>query len=255
MPDELRVAYDVYTNGTYTIIKDLLYESEVDVTKVGAEDEDYRQPDTRSVWEWIAKSMMTRTDFDKVTAHMQKKLIDITKLENDPKYLESNKKNINVIFKNIFGSKGPNAKGLIMLSQRSHNSQSGKSYVIQGCCCWENKKCHDFLGKGGFEETSCLYVGDADLKSKVNNKMVQDFLTYHRTGTTLLLMQIPHHGSHNNIGDQFETEFSSKYYFVNDVDTKRLQQSVNLFKSLQRQKKLLVSRELCQDVILTRTIM
>ena len=70
----------------------------------------------------------------------------------------------------------------------------------------------------------------------------------------LLLLQIPHHGSQYNIGAQFETDIAARYYFVNDVDTKRLQKSPGLFKSLTGQKKLLVSRGKCQNLIGTRTV-
>ena len=113
----------------------------------------------------------------------------------------------------------------------------------------------EFVDFAHAKGTSCLYVGDADLKNGTNTKLVQDFLKVHLNETMLLLMQIPHHGSQYNIGALFETDFPAHYYFVNDVDTKRLQKSPGLFKSLTGQKKLLVSRGKCQNLIGTRTVM
>lgn len=249
IPHELRAAYGVYTNGAYTATIGLLRENNVDVEDIGEEEKDEKTYDIQKIWEWIAKSMMTTAEFNKIKANMQAAGIDVPKLTSDPFYLENQKENINTAFKDEFGAKGPNTKGLIMLSQKCANVPKRATELVRGCwrkdCFWNNI---DRL-----DETSCLYVGDADLKNRTNNQMVKAFLDKHKIDPMLLMMQIPHHGSQYNIGAQFEKDFPARYYFVNDIDTRRLQKSVKLFKSLTNQKKLMVSRGLCQDLIWTMT--
>ena len=249
IPQELRAAYGVYTNGAYTATMGLLRGDNVDVEEIGEEERDEKSYDIRKIWEWIAKSMMTTAEFNKIMANMRAAGIDVPKLTSDPFYLENQKENVNAVFKDEFGAKGPNTKGLIMLSQKCAGAP--KSATVIGIGCW--RRCWPFDKREFFDETSCLYVGDADLKNKANNKLVKDFLNNHRWEQLLLMMQIPHHGSQYNIGSQFETDFLARYYYVNDIDTKRLQKNVNLFKSLTSQKNLMVSRGLCKDLIWTMT--
>ena len=252
---ELRAAYGVYTNGAYTAVMGVLRGSDVGVDEIGSEERE-EGAFVKDIWEWIARSMMTVVEFNGVIARMQAAGIDVRRLEKDPYYLENQKENINTAFKDEFGAKGPNTKGLIMLSQRCKDVKIQFAELYKGCPC--NNGCGFCVGPQVIDRTnatSCLYVGDADLKNGSNNQLVQGFLKAHLNESMLLLMQIPHHGSQYNIGAQFETEFPALYYFVNDVDTKRLQKSPVLFKSLTGQKKLLVSRGNCQDLIETRTVM
>lgn len=164
---------------------------------------------------------------------------------NDANYLESEKVDINNAFKTVFGAKGPNTKGLIMLSQHCKNVKVRWAKILKGCRLW----CMSYSMESECDVSACLYVGDADLKNRANNKIVQAFLDQNRTEKPLLLMQIPHHGSQYNIGAQFETDFPAKFYFVNDEDTKRLQKSAGLFGSLMKQKNILLPRGHCQDLI------
>lgn len=249
IPNELRTAYGVYTNGAYTAIMGLLRDNNVIVEEIGAEGNEELSEGVKDIWEWIAKSMMTAAEFNRIIANMLAAGIDVLRLTTDPYYLESQKENVNTAFKDEFGAKGPNTKGLIMLSQKC--SIAPKSGTLLGTGCWYGCRPFDIFGK--FEESSCLYVGDADLRNRANNHLVMDFLNNHRWEQQLLMMQIPHHGSQYNISAQFEAEFPARYYFVNDIDTKRLQKSANLFMSLTNQKKLLVSRALCKDLIWTKT--
>lgn len=249
IPKELRAAYGVYTNGAYTATMGLLRDNNVEVEQIGEEERNEKNYGFQQIWEWIAKSMMTMDEFKKITANMQAAGIDVARLTSDPYYLENQRENVNTAFKDEFGAKGPNTKGLIMLSQKCAGVPKSETVIDIGC--WLG--CGPFDRMGTFEETSCLYVGDADLKNKTNKKLVKDFLDNHRWEQLLLMMQIPHHGSQYNIGAQFETDFSARYYFVNDIDTKRLQKNVNLFKSLTSQKNLLVSRGLCMDLIRAKT--
>jgi len=245
VPQELRTAYGVYTNGAYTATMGLLRDNDVIVEEIGAEGNEEIKEGVKDIWEWIAKSMMTTVEFNRIISKIQAAGIDVSKLTTDPDYLENNKENVNMAFKDGFGVKGPNSKGLIMLSQKCQDAPKTNTEIWRGCW-W---KCSPWVKVGEFEEMACLYVGDVDLKNRVNNQLVKDFLNNHRWGQILLMMQIPHHGSQYNIGNQFETDFPARYYFVNDIDTKRLQKSVNLFKSLTKQKKLMVSRDQCQNLI------
>lgn len=249
IPQVLRAAYGVYTNGAYTATMGLLRDNNVEVEEIGEEERNEKTYDFHEIWEWIAKSMMTTAEFKKITANMQATGIDVARLTSDAYYLENQRKNVNSAFKKVFGAKGPNTKGVIMLSQKCAGAPESETVIDIGC--W--LECGPFDRIGLYDETSCLYVGDADLKNKTNGKLVKDFLDNHRGKQLLLMMQIPHHGSQHNIGAQFETDFPARYYFVNDIDTKRLQKNVNLFKSLTSQKNLLVSRGLCMDLIQTKT--
>ena len=247
IPNEMKAAYGVYTNGAYTSIVGLLTGNDIEIIEVGGEEEDRLVMPFQNIWEWIAKSMMNNAEFASVTSQMQTAGIDVNRL-SDANYLESEKVDINNAFKTVFGAKGPNTKGLIMLSQHCKDVNVRYAEILIGCREWYMP----YRIEDECDVSSCLYVGDADLKNKANNIMVQDFLDRNRNEKPLLLMHIPHHGSQYNIGAQFETDFPAKYYFVNDEDTKRLQKSAGLFGSLMKKKKLLVSRGHCQDLICTR---
>ncbi len=250
IPQDLKAAYGVYTNGAYTTIMGLLAGNDVNIIEVGGEENIAHTSAFQSLWEWIAKSMMTKSDFSSVMTNMKGAGLDLAKL-SDADYIESEKVEINGAFKSVFGANGPNRKGLIMLSQRCKAAVVRQSTVIK-------RGIMRFVSYGSLlesPETSCLYVGDANLRNKANRQIVTGFLNHYRSEEKLLLMQIPHHGSRYNIGAQFETDFSAHYYFVNDEDTRRLQGSANLFKSLMSQKKLLVARGVSQDLIKTQTVL
>ncbi len=244
IPQELKAAYGVYTNGAYTYIVGLLTGNDIEIIEVGGEEDSRHLIPYQNIWEWIAKSMMNKTDFASVKTHMEAAGIDINRL-NDANYLEIEKVDINNAFKTVFGAKGPNTRGLIMLSQHCKKVKVRWAKILKGC----RIGCMSHRMEAECDVSSCLYVGDADLKNRINNKIVQAFLDQNSTEKPLFMMQIPHHGSQYNIGAQFETDFPAKYYFVNDEDTKRLQKSACLFDSLMKQKKLLVSRGHCQDLI------
>ena len=245
---ELKMAYGMYTNGSYSAIESILRENDVEVVEIREEGNEQHQFTFQDLWEWVAKSMMTAADFESVKLYMQKLGLDLTALTSDVVYLEKEKDNINAAFKAVFGAKGPNTKGLVMLSQRCKNSPLRAKIMMRGCPhCMGFFQLIDYIDK-----TSCLYVGDADLKNRGCKRMVQNFLIRYKCDEPLLMMQIPHHGSQYNIGVNFEKDFPSLFYFVNDIDTKRLQKSACLFKSLTKQKKLLVSRDVCHDTIVTK---
>ena len=245
---ELRYVYGVYTNGAYSTMMDILKENEVEVTHVGAQDMEQSSFIHNDIWEWIAKSMLTPDDFDKIKKFIQNKDISLPKLETDLKYLEEKKEDINDAFKKAFGSKGPNSKGLIVLSQRCQEKPeiSTSLYELSYCFC----HCKKIVKEE--KETSCLYVGDADLKNGKKNAIVKDFVRRNLKEKQLFLMQIPHHGSFYNIGANFENDYPARMYFLNDDNTDRLQKSKKIYQSLTSQDKLIVAR-VRFDLIVTQT--
>lgn len=248
IPSVLRTAYGVYTDGAYTAITQLLKDNGVDTEEIGDGEVNKRPYYFRNIWEWIAKSMMTPADFSAVTVNLQQSGVVLETLNIDPDYLERQKEKINEAFKDVFGPKGPNSKGLIVLSQKCRGIETKLCLIYQGC-----EWCRNVLSRIANNVSSCLYVGDADLKNRANKKDVKEFLNNNRSESPLLMMQIPHHGSQYNVGARFETDFAAKYYFVNDITTKRIQGNQRLYNSLMSQKKLLVVNENCKNLVVTIT--
>lgn len=250
IPKDLRTAYSIYTDGAYSSIMSLLEDKErgIELDELGEKEKVEKRYGFHDIWEWIAKSMMTADDFTKVATFLQLKGIIMERLNHDPDYLESKKDVINDSFKTVFGSKGPNAKGLIMISQRCKGVVTNLCVIHQGC-----EWCHKYTSRLASSVSSCLYVGDSDLKNRSNKKEVKHFLCRYKTEDSLLIMQIPHHGSKYNVGVKFETDFSASYYFVNDITIIRLQKNTKLYNSLIIQKKLMISGDSCQSVIATET--
>lgn len=249
IPDDLKFVYGKYTNGAYSDIMTLLRNYNVEIDEIGDKEGNAAPYGYNAIWEWLAKSMMTKGDFAKVENLLQVLGIDLNKLEADPIYLDKVKENINNAFKTVFGAKGPNAKGLVVLSQRCKNTVTRMSMIYQGCE-WPTKNTTRLASF----ESSCLYVGDADLKNRTNKKELKDFLKKYRVETPFMLMQIPHHGSKYNIGASFEKDFDARYYFVNDIDTDRLEKNPVLYNSLTSQKKLLLSGGKCTDMYVAETV-
>ena len=249
IPSELRTAYNVYTNNAYNTIMGVLKDNNIEVEAVGGEDEQRKYYFQRDIWVWFAKSMITTSDFNIVTTSLQNRGVVLDKLkEENTTYLESQRENINNAFKDAFGPKGPNSKGLIVLSQKSKDIKTWQSLMFQRC-----KWCYKTPSLKASYQSSCLYVGDADLKNRKNKKDVKDFMKRNKTEPSLLLMQIPHHGSKYNVGASFESDFASNYYFMNDITDNRIRKNVNLYNSLMAQKKLLIVRDNCCDMIVTKT--
>lgn len=238
IPDDMKVAYGIYTDGAYGTIMSLLREKDVPSDTVGEQETHFI--DSSHIWEWVAKSMMSSAEFNQIRAELRSRGLDMTRLD-DAKYLEPKRKRVNGAFKKVFGSKGPNTKGLIVLSQKA--SKVG----TLGCVINVGYSSQRLIGP--FKESSCLYVGDADLRNKEKKAEVQAFLQYYKTESNLLLMQIPHHGSQFNRGVDFEEDFPARLYFVNDVDTRRLQNNPKLLNSLTQQKALLVVSDRLRDLV------
>ena len=247
IPADLKLVYGVYTSGAYTAIMDMLMGNDLDVNEIGSEDMDSRSFSFQSKWEWIAKSMMHTAEFEIIKSLLVTGGFDANRLQ-DAEYVETKKEIINSAFKHVFGAKGPNAKGLVMLSQPCKGTATLGSDVLRG---FRHRFC--FMQINHRDESSCLYVGDADLKNISNKKDVKDFLQRNRTEATLLFMQLPHHGSQNSIGVNFDKGFPAQYYILNDVNTNRLQKTPRFFDAISRQGQLLVCRAYCCDAVRNET--
>ena len=70
IPKELKAAYGAYTNGAYTSIVGLLTGNDIEIIEVGGEEDSKHLIVYQDIWEWLAKSMMNKTEFASVTAHM-----------------------------------------------------------------------------------------------------------------------------------------------------------------------------------------
>lgn len=248
IPAVLRTAYGVYTIGAYAAIMQTLKDEGVETDEIGDGEANNRPYYYHDVWEWIAKSMMTSTDFSNITTNLHGRGVILAELDVNPGYLESQKENINNAFKDVFGPKGPNGKGLVVLSQKCRGVKTKLSLIYQGC-----EWCRKNTSRLASVVSSCLYVGDADLNNRSNKNDLKAFLKSYRTEDSLLLMQIPHHGSQYNVGARFENDFVAKYYFVNDINTKRLQNNQRLYNSLVGKRTLLAVDANCQDMIVTLT--
>lgn len=251
IPQALRVSFNVYTGGAYGAMMELLRQRGrvEEVEEVGEEDSlhPYYSKGKR-IWEWIAKSMMDYPELSKVLAHLGTYGFSRNQL-NNAELMEQEKERVNDAFKKVFGRKGPNAKGLVVLSQKC------KDVVIEKCEVWHGGYC---CGQdrqlGEYEESSCLYVGDADLRNIQYRKNLMTFMQTYKSEKMPLFMQIPHHGSPYNTGAHFETDFPAVLYFLNDKDSARLKKKPAFFASLMRQKKLLEVKDVCSDMVITRTV-
>lgn len=247
IPSDYRAVYNIATDGAYYAIRGLLADANVEIEEVEGGVNGQKQYGHNDIWEWVGKSMMDANDFASLRTELNNEGIDVNKL-NDAEYVEGQRAKINSAFKNVFGQQGPNTKGLIMLSQHCKNSGIWQSNIYRGCEHW---RCYTYREKDDLENSSCLYVGDANLKKNAGLPIVQSFLKGRMSDSQLELMQIPHHGSQYNSEKYLNQDIMADYYFVNDLDTRRIQKNDALFRSLMANRKLLVARDHCRDSIVT----
>ena len=208
IPTDMRIVYNEATNGAYDDIIAIFGEYNMEVTPVV---DDYAV--THPLWVWSVKSVITQADWAKLVSSLQKHKVDTTKLD-DASYVSSVHTDINNAFKAVWGNAGPNAKGLIMFSEK-HQAASIKLNILD----YNNNSLR-------CQNTGCLYLGDACLKTKQMLKFVADFLYSNIVGMHPLLVQIPHHGSKSNMSSDFLNVLQSDYYFVCDADTRRINKNV-----------------------------
>lgn len=229
IPDEYTVIYDAMTRNAYSSMRRILFNRELEVVELS------RVIVTQlSNWEWIAKPMLSTSDWTMLGDELAEQGINKSFLQ-DPGYVNDNKKTINNCFKKVFGSKGPNSKGLILLSQK-----------VNGVVLYNLLAANSLLEH--VIETGAFYTGDANLISPSCVAEVQTFLQEHFSERVLLL-QIPHHGSCSNSGIHFDLQYPATYYYFHDITAKRFCKNTILYNSLKHTNSLLEVKDVDADII------
>ena len=229
VPAAFRVAYNAITGGAYSSIREIITRREIELDELREE-----RNNNIDVWEWISKPMLTMTDWGVLDHIFHGEGIDSNLLQ-DPEYVNQNKNRINDCFKTAFGYQGPNAKGLILLSQKTGGRIMSNELFVHG----------EILS---INETAALYTGDANLRANNYVRKVKGFLCAMIRGD-LALMQIPHHGSEYNVGSHFVIDFPARYYYYHDKSSERLRRNLPLYNNLTRSHKLLDVRDIGSDLI------
>lgn len=248
IPKNYRILYNASTQGAYNAIMNIFQENrEIELIEISEQARrfDRTQP-TKPLWEWDITNMLSITDLANLATEMTNEGIDVDSLD-DVDYVSDCRGDINKAVISTFGPMGPNSKGLIVLSQKTQNAQVISNHLEQGPCCVLT-----VLNVANNDATDCLYVGDANLSRSKNIKDVQKFFVKYNAITPLLLMQVPHHGSQNNILNTFDTDFPAEYYFVHDISDARIQKKVTVYNALHSKNQLLMVRDVCHDLILGR---
>lgn len=250
IPNMYRSVFDLVTRGAYNAIRNLIRRLDGEVIEIGEERQrgihgrNFKLP----LWEWIAESMLRNDDFDKLHNEFIQKGIDASRL-TDAMYLNRWKNEINDAFKTVFGAQGPNAKGLIVLSQKTKNAQLIRAELQNAICCCSPYHPQRNLS-ASFQNTGCLYVGDSRIKTTDEINGIKDFLRQYLVGNQLLLMQLPHHGSVYNIIHDLHIQIPADVYFVHDNTDKRIRSSQGLYNALTASNRLYVVKDICSDLIL-----
>jgi hypothetical protein len=199
--------------------------------------------------------MLSANDLQNLRQELQNNNIDTTLLDNT-RYIDNQKVDINNAFKTVFGPLGPNSKGLIVLSQKTKNAQMDSTcldhiYHYSHCSCHIcHTLCHEhryFMSP--LHYTSCLYTGDARIKTQKEIQTIKDFLQIYCHEQTLSIMQLPHHGSKYNIHNELHKQIIADLYFLHDNTDKRIKQSQPLYTDLKANRKLHVVKDRWVDVI------
>ena len=229
VPAAFRVAYNAITGGIYSSIRGIITQGEIELDELSEE-----KNTNTDVWEWISKPMLTIADWEGLDRVFVGEGINSNLLQ-DPEYVNQNKNRIHACFKTAFGYLGPNANGLILLSQKTGGRLISNDLFVQ----WKKFPIH---------ETAALYTGDANLSRRENVSEIKRFLQANYR-EMLALMQIPHHGSSYNVGTHFDTDFPAMYYYYHDKSSERLRRNQPLYNNLANSHKLLDVRDIDSDLI------
>lgn len=237
IPDKYHYVYDVATGGAYDRTLSLLQEHHIEPFFINEDDparRTGRAANGKDIWEWVGKAMMTQADWNLVEQKMQLKQIDMTRLQ-DAGYLNQHRADINDAFKAALGSKGPNAKGLIMVS---HELVAVEAALSHSLSYW-------LYNLGGHDFAACLYTGDNNLKRN-NLPSITQFLAQYKVAK-LLLLQIPHHGSSSNSSRTLIRYLRSAFYFLCDKSSARFSKN-RLFNLI---GPIFVVRDVPSDIVIT----
>lgn len=208
VPNQYQLAYNAATKGAYQRIRNMLFRREIRIEEAQEQEpirHTYSNGANIPVWEWIGESMLGAKDWTTLDTKLQNNNINTAQLSN-PQYVNQNRKAINQSFIDAFGKKGPNAKGLMMLS---HELVPAYAIFVPklGNKVWH---LHEFAG--------CLYTGDNYLKGQKVTR-ARNFVAHHHV-PQLLLAQVPHHGS-NQSSSSTMRKLGAFEYFVCDKSNVR----------------------------------
>jgi len=201
----MKIVYNEITEGAYNQVMQLFSSENRQVEELSGQSV-YSGNNLK--WEWTAKNMMDTADWILFEAELQNKGIDTGKLQ-DAQYVGSNKQTLKDCYSKVFKGSTINEKGLIVLSQKVNA-------VIES-----NKLKVGNQPSTDEEYSGCLYTGDAKLSRSNRGGIdyygrLQGFLKSSQREDSLLLCQIPHHGSQYNSGNDFPNLVKSDYFFVCD---------------------------------------
>lgn len=204
--ERFKLVFDSETGGAYQEIMNLLSSHNVEITDT------IQDTSNRLLWEWIPLSLLCGEDWDRLGQEFENETIVVARL-SDASYIKEKSILINNIVKRVFGNRGPNTKGLILLSQKS-----AKTHVSLN----ELKFGDDLKEVINANETGCLYLGDADIR---NDSRIPDFLSRNANDDCLLLAQVPHHGSHHSSDANMTKQIVARYYFCCDQSDERIKKN------------------------------
>ena len=204
--ERFKIVFDAETGGAYLEIMNLLSSHNIEIT-------DTIQSTTGiPLWEWIPLSLLCGEDWDRLGQEFEKETIIVERL-SDATYVKEKSTSINKIVKRVFRERGPNTKGLILLSQKSDNAHVSLNELKFG---------DDLKEVINANETGCLYLGDADIRKDAK---ITDFLSSNANDDCLLLAQVPHHGSHHSSDANMTKQIVARYYFCCDQSDERIKKN------------------------------
>lgn len=215
-----RIMYNALTYGAYNRIMDLFQSPDCKIIEVEEGATHRIDVPNCPLWEWIARSMFEANDWNVLDTVLVSEGIDTNRLQ-EPGFVSLNRKQIARCFKLAFGVSSTNAKGLIMLSHKTQNAMVSTMQMTRS-----NSPLQIINS-----QTGALYVGDAVLLGRHQQTAHSFLMQYEPKG--LLLMQVPHHGSHNNSDHTLVQYFPAQYYFVCNKDDVRINNNT-LYGSIQQ---------------------
>lgn len=218
--ERFKLVFDDATGGAYYQIIKLLSDHNVEIT------DSIQNTTGRPLWEWIPLSLLCGDDWDKLGHEFKKERIIVERL-SDASYIDEHSVLINYIVKKVFGEKGPNTKGLILLSQKSETVKVVLNELKFG------KVLKDIVD---INETGCLYLGDTNIG---NDTKITGFLSGNANDDCLLLAQIPHHGSPHSSDENMIKQVVARYYFCCDKTDERIRKN-SLYEPLKNDNQLLM---------------
>ena len=204
-----RIMYNALTYGAYNKIMDLFQNPDCKIIEVEEGATHRIVVPNCPLWEWVAKSMFEVNDWNVLDTVLASEGIDTNRLQ-EPSFVALNRKQIARCFKLAFGVSSVNAKGLVMLSHKTANARVTSTRL---------SRLSNSLPISN-DNTGVMYVGDAVLLGRYQLQANNFLMQYEPQG--LLLMQVPHHGSHNNSDHTLVQYFPAQYYFVCNKDDVRI---------------------------------